>query len=197
MEDDEWEQIQPPWQLPASHSGGWDGGTPAVIADNYLLDDTSNIFPAINHEGLPPVPPQAYQDCENPAELHSVSSALSPNMASGDQREEIRGSDRKEWRLQELLSAGIIRVAYVVRGYARGRGSFWSSVCVAGVLVVSVLYGKVLGWRRRLRRRRENEDRLMGLLREKDQLIKQLLVQIGQLKEALLSSRKVSVIRVL
>ncbi|THG07665.1 hypothetical protein TEA_009614 [Camellia sinensis var. sinensis] len=47
------------------------------------------------------------------------------------------------------------------------RRGFWSFLCVAGVLGVSFLYGKVWRWRRRFRR--ENEERLMLLVREKDE----------------------------
>ncbi|PSR84982.1 SKI/DACH domain-containing protein [Actinidia chinensis var. chinensis] len=93
-----------------------------------------------------------------------------------------------------LLRSGIVRVAFAVRNYAVCGGCFWSFLCVAGALVVSVLYVKVRRWGRRVLR--ENEDRLMMLVGEKDKQISQLLLQVSQMNEILSARRRVAVVRV-
>ncbi|GMP58644.1 hypothetical protein CsSME_00022238 [Camellia sinensis var. sinensis] len=156
----EWEQIQSPWHPTSptttttssaasgspttTHSIGFDGGSVAGLP----------ISPQHNHQP----PPQA--SSSPPLEGGDEVAAVAPVRAAG-------GSG---WRLRShlgLLSSGIVRVAFAVRDYAVCRRGFWSFLCVAGVLGVSFLYGKVWRWRRRFRR--ENEERLMLLVREKDE----------------------------
>ncbi|KAF5939848.1 hypothetical protein HYC85_021015 [Camellia sinensis] len=178
----EWEQIQSPWHPTSptttttssaasgspttTHSIGFDGGSVAVITDNNYLHNSCSIFPPTDHEGLPISPQHNHQP---PPQASS-----SPPLEGGDEVAAVapvRAAGGSGWRLRShlgLLSSGIVRVAFAVRDYAVCRRGFWSFLCVAGVLGVSFLYGKVWRWRRRFRR--ENEERLMLLVREKDEV---------------------------
>ncbi|CAL5396445.1 unnamed protein product [Camellia sinensis] len=204
----EWEQIQSPWHPTSptttttssaasgspttTHSIGFDGGSVAVITDNNYLHNSCSIFPPTDHEGLPISPQHNHQP---PPQASS-----SPPLEGGDEVAAVapvRAAGGSGWRLRShlgLLSSGIVRVAFAVRDYAVCRRGFWSFLCVAGVLGVSFLYGKVWRWRRRFRR--ENEERLMLLVREKDEKISQLWLQIAQMNEVLSARRRVLVVRV-
>lgn len=93
-----------------------------------------------------------------------------------------------------VLRSWVVRVGYGVRSCGGCGGGFWSFACATGVLALAVVYVKVMRWRRTVFRR-ESEERLMLLLREKDKQINQLLLQIAQMNEILSAQRTVPVIR--
>ncbi|KAJ4877974.1 Uncharacterized protein Rs2_42992 [Raphanus sativus] len=80
--------------------------------------------------------------------------------------------------------------------YVSSTRVFWSLTLVCGFsLVSSLVYVKVLRWWRRLQ-----EEKLRFLLlqlREKDQKIKELILEIGRLNESLSSRRRVRVVRIM
>ncbi|CAH8383367.1 unnamed protein product [Eruca vesicaria subsp. sativa] len=102
------------------------------------------------------------------------------------------------WRMIEsakkrLKDSGIFERAPC--NYLSSTRVFWSLTLVCGFSVVSSLvYVKVVRWWRRLQ---EEKMRFVLLqLREKDQKIKELILEIGRLNESLLSRRRVRVVRI-
>ncbi|XAR55896.1 hypothetical protein NMG60_11036129 [Bertholletia excelsa] len=184
----EWEQIQSPWDRSSSATvagsattapaAGWDDGSAVVVRDDYIPNYCS-VFPPSKHEGLPPLPApsQGNHIDQHPQEpLPSSSSPPpSPDVESehGDEVAPTRDAVGSWWRV---------------------RGCFGSVVWVTGALVASFVYVKIQWWRRRFRQ--ANEDRLMVVIRERDQKIKKLLQQIAQMNEQLSARRRVSVVRV-
>lgn len=158
----EWEQIQAPSHHPSSstttaHSIEHDDGPTVAIIDDYIPNNYSVFHPS-NHEGLPIVsPPQ-----DNPHAQETPSFSSDSISDEGDEVGPI-GS-----RLR-VLRSWVVRVGYGVRSCGGCRGGFWSFVCATGVLALAVVYVKVMRWRRRVFRR-ESEERLMLLLREKDKV---------------------------
>ncbi|KAF8100851.1 hypothetical protein N665_0214s0012 [Sinapis alba] len=79
--------------------------------------------------------------------------------------------------------------------YVSSTRVLWSLTLVCGFsLVSSLVYVKVVRWWRRLQ-----EEKLRFLLiqlREKDQKIKELILEIGRLNESLSSRRRVRVVRI-
>ncbi|CAH8266600.1 unnamed protein product [Arabidopsis lyrata] len=83
-----------------------------------------------------------------------------------------------------------VRCSYLTR-----KRVFWSLTIIGGFsLVLSLVYVKLVRWWRRLHE--EKLRFLLLLLREKDQKIKELMVEIGRLNELLLSRRRVRVVRI-
>ncbi|XP_010514096.1 PREDICTED: uncharacterized protein LOC104790098 [Camelina sativa] len=83
-----------------------------------------------------------------------------------------------------------VRCSYLTR-----RSVLWSLTIIGGFsLVLSLVYVKVVRWWRRLQE--EKLRFLLLLLREKDQKIKELMVEIGRLNELLSSRRRVRVVRI-
>ncbi|KAJ0252865.1 Transmembrane protein [Hirschfeldia incana] len=79
--------------------------------------------------------------------------------------------------------------------YVSSTRVFWSFTLICGFsLVSSLVYVKVVRWWRRL-----HEEKLRFVLlqlREKDQKIKELILEIGRLNETLSSRRRVRVVRI-
>ncbi|GFZ00226.1 hypothetical protein Acr_13g0016250 [Actinidia rufa] len=170
----EWEQVQSPSHQPrfSSASGGDDTTTdfPAAVGvrGNYLrIQDEITIFPPNNHEGLP-VPQQENQPLRDPTQASNTSSFLAESPANEVDEMGPGGTGRRLGSYLRLLRSGIDRVAFVVRNYAVCGVFLGSFLCVAGAMMLSVLYVKVRRWGRKFRR--ENEDRLMMLIREKDKV---------------------------
>ncbi|KAE9607357.1 hypothetical protein Lalb_Chr09g0329161 [Lupinus albus] len=92
------------------------------------------------------------------------------------------------------MRGGVVRVACKVRNCAIYVGAFWSILCVTGAAAVAVLVYRIR--RRRRRVGRQSVDHLTYLLREKDEKISQLAVQIAQLNEVISSRRMVPVVRI-
>uniref|UniRef100_A0A5B7BNB7 Transmembrane protein n=1 Tax=Davidia involucrata TaxID=16924 RepID=A0A5B7BNB7_DAVIN len=179
----EWEQIQ---STTPTETRRW--VDVVVMRDNYLND--SSTFPPSNHEGLPITP----QDNQS---LHSSPSSASDEGDDGN-AVSVAGEIGRRLRLHlRLLSSGVYRIAFTVRNYAVCRGGFWSFVSVTGVLaalLMSLVYVNLQRWRRRVQQ--ENKDLPILLIREKDEKIKQLLLQIAQMNELLSARRRVPVLRV-
>ncbi|KAK7251909.1 hypothetical protein RIF29_35519 [Crotalaria pallida] len=88
-----------------------------------------------------------------------------------------------------------------VRNCAMYVGAFWSITCVTGAAAAAVAVLVLVIYRRIQRRRRrvigrQSVEHLVYLLREKDEKISQLLLQIAQLNEVLTSRCKVPVLRI-
>ncbi|KDP41245.1 hypothetical protein JCGZ_15652 [Jatropha curcas] len=176
----DWEQVQP----------------------EIILQDDLSVFPPSYHEGLqisppqpPPLPPSP-PDSQPPIQPSSVvvcsaegEEVFSP---SPDSKAKVGNEIGKclRWRF-EILRSGIVWIA----SRARGGSGFWSLASVSAVFATAVLlYLKLQKWRQWVRE--ESENRLIHLIKEKDQKISQLLLQIAQMNEMLSARRKVPVVRV-
>ncbi|KAK9276018.1 hypothetical protein L1049_005549 [Liquidambar formosana] len=191
----EWEQIQSPSpQIPpsAAQPRGWDM---VVIRDNYLHEDCS-VFPPSHHEGLQYTPPDVQPHEETNL---SSSSLLSEERSQSEEQSRVTGQIGRRLRLRfELLSSRIFRMASTVRSCVAFGGGFRSLPSVAGVLaalLLSVLYVRVQRWRRR-RLREENKNSLILLIKEKDEKISRLLLQIAQMNDLLSTRHRVPVLRI-
>uniref|UniRef100_A0A1J3DYN2 Transmembrane protein n=2 Tax=Noccaea caerulescens TaxID=107243 RepID=A0A1J3DYN2_NOCCA len=107
------------------------------------------------------------------------------------------------WRVMEIVKKRLIKdsvfffhaVERVRCNYLTRRRVFWSFTLIGGFFLVSnLVYVKIVRWWRRLQE--EKLRFLLLLLREKDQKIKELMVEIGRLNELLASRRRVRVVRV-
>ncbi|XP_057422358.1 uncharacterized protein LOC130716170 [Lotus japonicus] len=97
------------------------------------------------------------------------------------------------WRRVAYEGKKLLEAVRVVGNSAVCSGTFWSITCVAAAAAVLV----AVEIRRRHRRPgRRSVDHAVCLLREKDERISQLLLQIAQLNEVLLSRRQVPVHRI-
>ncbi|KAJ0037247.1 hypothetical protein Pint_23578 [Pistacia integerrima] len=191
----EWEQIQLPSlsnntpPLPTTPSSEWDM---VAIRDNYLQDSLS-FFPPNQHEGLP-VPPQVEEEPNSP-------SGSSPSSTVSSSSAELRPRNVNDiWRVLSLrstvLCSGIVRIAAKVRYRAVNLVGFRSFLSVTGVIaavLLSLLYARMRRWRSRVQ---EENNRLILLVKEKDQKIGQLLIQVAQMNELLSARVKVPVIRI-
>ncbi|XP_062084046.1 uncharacterized protein LOC133790429 [Humulus lupulus] len=186
----EWEQIDSPFSPP--HVAG---------THVHLQQDHSPDSPSSSSSSSSPTP----------AVSSSSSTNLRPNEEEARRRPESdsRLAAVKEFKKQLRLRFGILKtdvlgVAAKVCNYRLvAVWRFWSIVSVAGAItavLLSFIYAKLWRprWRPRVlpRRRRENNEPLLLLLKEKDEKISQLLVQIAQMNEALSARRRVPVIRV-
>ncbi|KAA8532927.1 hypothetical protein F0562_032956 [Nyssa sinensis] len=200
----DWEPIPSTWlettSTTTTQARRWE--EVVEIRENYLNQDCS-IFPPNDHEGLP-VTSQDNQSVRASSSASLSSYYSSSPSSSADEDDDVRpgsvaGEIGRRLRLHlRLLSSGIYQVAYTVRNYAVCRGGFWSFVSVTGVLaalLMSLVYVKVQRWRRRVLQQ-EKKDHPMLLIKEKDEKIKQLLLQIAQMNELLSSRRRVPVVRV-
>lgn len=160
----EWEEIQSPSQntLPTIPAREWDM---IAIRDNYLQDSLS-FFPPSQHEGL-----ATRSEDEKPNSLSSSASSFSSSssLSNGLATDKSSGSDLRP--RFTILGSGMVRFAAKVRYFAVYIGRFWSFATVTGVLaaiLVSLMYAKVRGWRRRVQ---EENNRLILLIKEKDQVL--------------------------
>ncbi|KAL1192931.1 hypothetical protein V5N11_013464 [Cardamine amara subsp. amara] len=108
------------------------------------------------------------------------------------------------WRVVETAKKRVIKdsvfffqaVERVLCNYVTRRRVFWSLTLIGGFsLVSSIVYVKLVRLWRRLQE--EKLRFLLLLLKEKDQKIKELMVEIGRLNELLLSRRRVQVVRIM
>lgn len=184
--DNEWEQIQ----CPTNQLREWEM---VALGDNknHLQADPPCIFPPSNHEGLQiPQPPPEPQT--NP--VQPCSSAVCNVKA-----EKIAGSDSMAPQVErngigKLLRSGGLWIASRIHYYVIYRGGF-RSIASLTVLVAAVsLFSRFRRWSKWIQEERKNH--LILRLKEKDQTISQLSLEIAQMKEMLLSRRKVAVIRV-
>ncbi|KAK4763723.1 hypothetical protein SAY87_013161 [Trapa incisa] len=205
---DDWEHIEIPDKLRHSRSSPPPTPTPPLAAagvtiENFLsFSSTSADFPPSDHESLDlddsskltSPPPRSPMSSSLGASLSkdglSVGSAgLSPGEGT-DRRSGVRGIVRRAW---DRLCFGF---------------SVWKIFSTAGVVgmvaaAAALVYVKVIMRRRRraLPQRRvgvseENTNHMILLIKEKDQRINQLLLQIARMNELISVRRQVPVLRV-
>ncbi|CAL0331236.1 unnamed protein product [Lupinus luteus] len=172
----EWQQIeQHPSPTVHQSSVAW---TTVVINDNYLHKfhaDGSSV--------------EESNDGTSEGETPMPAAPLS------DWRLRVASEGRKLLKLRfQAMRARVVRVAYKVRNCAIYVGAFWSILCVTGAAAVAVFVYRIRRQRRRVGR--QSVDHLTYLLREKDEKISQLALQIAQLNEVISSRRKVPVLRI-
>lgn len=180
---EEWEHIESPDDLqqlhlspPPSTTSPLAGAT--VIRDNYLLiSDDSAVFPPSDHEGLdfddpsgkpippPPSSPLSSTSSFSETALSELSGASARWITPGDGIDRRSGVRGIVWRVWDRLWFGV---------------SVWklaSTAGVAGVVAAAAfVYVKIVMWRRRPPERRvavreEHKNRLILLIKEKDQVI--------------------------
>ncbi|KAL4574267.1 hypothetical protein LXL04_021095 [Taraxacum kok-saghyz] len=200
MEDNEWETIQPSSSATQSDEDVGDG---VVVTRPTNFHEASGFAPN-NHEGLHEFtqPPQGASLPEPLLETPSPPSSYSPSSSSSSrpsfteivddelpQSPKVRSTPLKaNFR---LLSSWVMRISYGIRN----RIGFWSIASVVAFAAV-IAYGR--HWqRRRMLAAKANKDQLMLLINQKDEKIKQLLLQIDRMNEALSGRRTVPVFRVL
>lgn len=157
-----------------------------VIKDDFYKD--RSVFPPGDHEGLR----ISSQDTPQP-------DSLSPSLSPRSQLLHVQGFGGRLRSRFGVLSSGIVKIASSVRCYAVGAGGFRAFGSAAGgaaaalLLLLSLLYLWVRRWHRL---REEEKNRLVLLLKEKDQKISQLLLQIAKMSEMFSAHRRVPVVRV-
>ncbi|CAL1360339.1 unnamed protein product [Linum trigynum] len=193
---EDWESVHFPEKNPSSSSSAVAPNESETIADVQLNGTvaTSSVSPPSAGVICPP-PPINHEIVQINQPSSLTLSLPPPENESGDEGggSEIGDADSGERRSRdrfEILKSGIYRV---VRWCAVGRGSsgLWSCVVVAAAIL---MYARLMKWRRWVRD--ETANRFSLLIREKDEKIKQLMLQIARLNEMLVQRRRVVVVRV-
>ncbi|XP_057805132.1 uncharacterized protein LOC131020380 [Salvia miltiorrhiza] len=204
LEWDEFRRVaavspQPPWSIVAIRN-----------LPKHELDNPPIVFPPIDHENLhispqsPPSPYQSYNihagnrqisfsDSDSDSDLNS-SSTFSPSDSSPPPRSPIssaRPADAAGWfgLWAELLNSKVnITVRFLRSALTASKGALltYRSVAFAAVLA-AVLYFRR---RRRLRGGEESRDRLVGMIRKRDEKINELLDQISRMNQMLIAIKK-------
>ncbi|XP_010044469.2 CASP-like protein 4A1 [Eucalyptus grandis] len=195
-----------------------DGVGGGVGRDDFLglrHHPSSSVFPSLHHDGLdrlPPPPPPPPQPTSPP----SSSSPLSPSSSSSSPTPPLNGTEIEpppsplpSRPPSGILWSGVYGIASRVRHCALLAGGFWSfgsaaaAAGVAAVILLSMAYARMRSRRRRWWWSRDrvpvaeaSENPLLLLIRDKDQKISQLLLQIAQMNELMLARRQVQVLRV-
>ncbi|KAL5759446.1 hypothetical protein ACOSQ2_018284 [Xanthoceras sorbifolium] len=189
----EWEHIQSPslnTLLPTTPRREWDM---VSIRESYLQDSLS-LFPPSHHQDL-----QVSSHDEQPNSPSSPPSLSSSSSSSDVSSSDLRARVGRQLSLRfKILGSGIVRVAAKVRYCAVCVGGFWSFAAMTGLVatvLLSLLYARLRRWRARVLQE-ENNNRLIFLIKEKDQKINQLLLQVSQMNQLLSGRRKVPVIRI-
>uniref|UniRef100_A0A6N2LJF1 Uncharacterized protein n=1 Tax=Salix viminalis TaxID=40686 RepID=A0A6N2LJF1_SALVM len=180
----EWEQIQ----SPTNQSREWEM---VAFEDNrnHRQADLS-IFPPNNHEGLQiPQPPPESQTIPGQPCSSSVSNVKAEKIAGSASMPEGERNG-----IGKLLRSGGFWIASRVHYYVIYRGGFRSIASLSVLAAAVLIFSKFRRWSNWIQEERQNH--LILRLKEKDQTISQLSLQIAQMKEMLLSRRKVAVIRV-
>lgn len=177
---EEWEHIESPDDLqqlhlspPPSTTSPLAGAT--VIRDNYLrISDDPALFPPSDHEGLdlddpsgkpippPPSSPLSSTSSSSEAALSELTGASARWITPGDGIDRRSGVRGIVWRAWDRLWFGV---------------SVWKLASTAGVagVVAAAAFVYVVMRRRRLQRRvavrEEHRNRLILLIKEKDQVI--------------------------
>nr|GEY15703.1 hypothetical protein [Tanacetum cinerariifolium] len=166
MEDNEWEAIS---------------GSSTTHSDEDDVVLVPSVFPPSDHEDLPVTPPP---------QLSSSSSSGVDETDIVPREQEETGTDGKILSRLGDFRSGVFRVLYGIRG----KVGVWSYAAVVSVLVVGVFGIRWQRWKTRVRNQANN--RMMLLINQKDEKIKQLLIQIDQLNEILSARRRVPVHRI-
>ncbi|KAL9246358.1 hypothetical protein vseg_019903 [Gypsophila vaccaria] len=157
-----------------------------VLRENYYSDGSS-VFPPTEHEGLPLLPSVGKSEEEDTLSVSSLPGAVS-DMDSWTQRG-IEPDSKLSRGVCGISAVGrrmfmvfVTNVRCQISGLRRG------SVIVPGAVLAVAIFAclKILQWK----------NRLLLLIREKDQRISQLLSQIAHMNEILSARRKVPILRI-
>ncbi|KAJ4835584.1 hypothetical protein Tsubulata_008873 [Turnera subulata] len=180
----DWEQIQTPtdqareWQM-------------VLLTNNNSSSNNLTRDHPVLPKSFPPPPPESLTP-ESPSRDQPTSDASTCDKEGG----EIIRSDSKAKagsEVAKLLRTASVWIGSRVRYYVVSRSGFCSFALVTFVAGLVLLYSRVRRWRQWLK---EENNRLILIVKEKDQKIKELLDQIAQLKKNLSSRHKIPVIRV-
>ncbi|KAK9063609.1 hypothetical protein SSX86_017480 [Deinandra increscens subsp. villosa] len=183
MEDNEWESIHP--STSASQSDEDDAGTGAVVLPRPTNFTVPPFSPPTNHEPLP-----GFSETETPSPPSSYSSSTTSYTSDVVENEPPQPPEATNTLLNAslgILSSWILRIAYGIRS----RIGLMSIASVASFVTLTAYARR---WQRR--RRLAEKDKLLILLNQKDEKIKQLLLQIERMKETISARRRVPVFRV-
>ncbi|KAI3433018.1 uncharacterized protein J3R85_007200 [Psidium guajava] len=213
--DDEWQHVESPDSPPSPHlppssssTTQWDTNDGVVGRDDSLQFQqrrSSSVFPPLHPEGLDRLPPPHTPTSPPPSSSPSSPSASSSSPSPPNGTENEPPSPPLPSRPPAgILGSGIYGIASRVRHgllLVGGCWSFGSAAAAAGVVAAILLsLAYVRRWRRWWRRDRvpvdAGENRLLLLIRDKDQKISQLLLQIAQMNELIVARRRVQVLRV-
>ncbi|KAL1541643.1 hypothetical protein AAHA92_25841 [Salvia divinorum] len=190
----------PPWSIVAIRN-----------LKKHELDNPPIVFPPIDHENLhisPQLPPSPYQiynihagnrqisfsDSDSDSDLNS-SSTFSPSDSSPPPRSPIspaRPEDSAGWvgSWTELLNPTVnVLVRFLRSALTASRAAlltYHRSVAFAAVLAAFLYFRR----RRRLRGGEASRVRLVGMIRERDEKINELLDQIAQMNQMLIAIQK-------
>ncbi|OIT37887.1 PREDICTED: uncharacterized protein LOC109240150 [Nicotiana attenuata] len=169
----EWQQIPSPY---------------STAGNKNDVDVTTEELPNNND-------PQLFQEPHNSA-VSAAETTLSVPY-SDDNNEKGEGNRWLKKHLRELTS-WIVQIVSKAKNYAAckvGIGTFTSTrTRLLPVLLVSLFYWIIQ--RRRRQRQIDTSKKLVLLIKEKDQKIEQLYLQISHMNDSLLARRKVPVLRV-
>ncbi|KAK9675957.1 hypothetical protein RND81_11G044300 [Saponaria officinalis] len=182
----DWEEVSDPYdhrQLPSSPPNPQNVEYRLVLRENYYSDG-SEIFPPTEHEGLPLLPTVCKSEEEDTLSVSSLSGAVSETDSSTQRRVE---SDSK----LSVIMRGVGRrmfAVFVTNFRCQVSGLRPGSVVVPGAVIAVAVFAclKIL----------QLKNRLLLLIREKDQRISQLMSQIAQMNEILSARRKVPILRI-
>ncbi|POO03477.1 hypothetical protein TorRG33x02_006820 [Trema orientale] len=203
----EWEQIDSPFPL-TRHPPSQQSMSPSAVNDNQVpptipLEPNSPSSSSSSSSSSPTPPSSSSSTNLRPEEEARRPLPLPPPPRRSDSRLVLVIEIAKQLRLRfGILSREVLGAACKVCDYKLVAGKFWSIASVAGVVaavLLSLLYARLRRrprWRPRALRRRDDNGRLLLLLREKDEKISQLLFQIAEMNEALSARRRVPVIRI-
>ncbi|XP_009587194.1 uncharacterized protein LOC107805478 isoform X2 [Nicotiana tabacum] len=175
----EWQQIQ----SPSSTTGSKD-----QLNKNNDVVVTREDLP-INND------PQLFQEPH-----YSAVSAAETTLPLPDRDDNNEKGEGHRWLKKHLreLTSWIVQVVCKAKNYAAckvGIGTFTSTrTRLLAVLSVSLFYWMIQRWRRQ--RQIDTSKKLVLLIKEKDQKIDQLSLQISQMNDSLLARRKVPVLQV-
>ncbi|GAB2220996.1 hypothetical protein Droror1_Dr00012157 [Drosera rotundifolia] len=171
------------------HSSSSSSSSPSSSSSSSQTSSHNlSIFPPINHESLPlilPSPPsQSPQPCPPPPSLPQSTTAQLIKWVN---------------LVTQMLNSKACRLCHWIGLCGVSSLSWWGFGGIGGVLMVGFLV-----WARRRRRSSrelilknndERLERLMDLIRDKDEKIIQLLDQIAQLNRVLLGRYRIPVLR--
>ncbi|MCD9638296.1 hypothetical protein HAX54_022171 [Datura stramonium] len=126
-----------------------------------------------------------------------------PFMTEGTSDNNDDKGEGNKWLKKNLreLSCWVVQIASKIRNYAASKVGIGTNFTsnrskLLAVLLVSLFYWMIQKKWRRQRQIYTTSKKLMLLVREKDQKIEQLSLQISQMNESLLTGRKVPVLQV-
>ncbi|KAI9111932.1 hypothetical protein K1719_017622 [Acacia pycnantha] len=208
---DEWQHVQ----HPSSEESSSTVNQSSDESNNFVIDDNYDLLHGRQSASVPPANPEDDQSSSTPpSSTASASASESSSSASDEDRNPIPSPSQSEWRLRvasegwrllkvryEGIKDGVVRVASKVRDYAICVGAFWSITYVTGAVMATAALLIYVRIQRRRRRRRwtlhqQRLDQMACLLKEKDERISELLLQIAHFNEVLSSRRKVPVLRI-